>query len=517
MSASREKKQRQGGTALNKGETAQQQAAALRKKTIQYTVIGVVVAILVAALLIWNTGFFQGRSTAVTIGNTSYSAGELSYYYHTSSAYSMVLSYSQYGLYDYDTSISPAEQTYTTDEETGEVTTFHDYFLTSAIDELTTTTALYDAAIANGYTAADVQESVNASIDSFKSSAATYGYTYAQFLVANYGKYVTPAIYENALTRMAIANLYYSEYSNGLTYTDEEYQTYYSENADTLDTFEYSYLYFTPASVATTDADGNDLGLTEEEISAAEAENLAEAKENAEAALAAYRDGTSIADLITEYAPTSSGDHTTATGSTFSSAVYAEWLTDASRHGDESELIENGTTGYYVVVFHDRYLEEDTPVRNTRHILITAEMDEGAEEPTDEQMSAAKARAEELLAQWKNGRATETTFGIMAGLYSTDSGSNRNGGLYTGVEQGNFVPNYDAWLFDSSRQPGDTDVLENRGDYFGYHVVYYVDDTPVWKNSARSALASDALTEWLEGLEASYTATQGGGVKYVGD
>ena len=44
---------------------------------------------------------------------------------------------------------------------------------------------------------------------------------------------------------------------------------------------------------------------------------------------------------------------------------------------------------------------------------------------------AAKQKAEDLLAQWKAGDATEDSFAELANENSADSGSNTNGGLYS--------------------------------------------------------------------------------------
>ena len=82
MSASREKKQRQGAGPSEKALQAQQQQAAQKRKAVIYTVIGVVIAVLIAALLIWNTGFFQARATAATVGDTELTTAEVSFHYH---------------------------------------------------------------------------------------------------------------------------------------------------------------------------------------------------------------------------------------------------------------------------------------------------------------------------------------------------------------------------------------------------------------------------------------------------
>ena len=93
MSASREKKQRQGAGLSEKDLQAQQQQTARKRQTVIYTVIGVVVAVLVAALLIWRSsrnGFVRdmiaaahANDTAATVGGKDLSVAELSYYYYS--------------------------------------------------------------------------------------------------------------------------------------------------------------------------------------------------------------------------------------------------------------------------------------------------------------------------------------------------------------------------------------------------------------------------------------------------
>lgn len=84
MSASREKKSRQsdptqGLTQKERKELQEQQAA--KRKAVVYTVIGVIVAVLVAALLIWHSGIFQRGKTALTVGGRDYSVTDVNYYF----------------------------------------------------------------------------------------------------------------------------------------------------------------------------------------------------------------------------------------------------------------------------------------------------------------------------------------------------------------------------------------------------------------------------------------------------
>lgn len=64
---------------------------------------------------------------------------------------------------------------------------------------------------------------------------------------------------------------------SAITHDDADYQTYYNENADALDTYLYSQFVF-QAAVDTVDDEGNTIEMTDEEKSAALEEAKAEQK-----------------------------------------------------------------------------------------------------------------------------------------------------------------------------------------------------------------------------------------------
>ena len=120
---------------------------------------------------------------------------------------------------------------------------------------------------------------------------------------------------------------------------------------------------------------------------------------------------------------------------------------------------------------------------DVRHILIMPEGADGSNIRTetfpDEAWAVAKEEAENLLQQWKDGEATEESFGEMANTYSDDAGGNvTNGGLYTQVTEGQMVENFENWCFDESRKPGDVDIVETE---FGYHIMYFVSSQYQWE------------------------------------
>ncbi len=523
MSASREKKQRQGAGPSDKAAQAQQEQAARKRKTVTYTVIGVVAAAAVAALLIWNSGFFQSRSTAATLGSSSLTTAELSYYYYGTRNY-----YGTYGPYigsTFDSSVADDEQM----ADAANNVTWRDQFLEEALTAAQQELALYDAAIAAGYSDADVKDDLDSTVSSVKSAATSQGYSYASYLRAAYGPYMSTGLFEKLTSRSLLAELFQNdktdEFSKG--YTQDELKEYYDadDHADTLDTFEYSYLYFTPAEVSTKDANGND--LPESMVKTKQEKALDEAKNNAAQALEEYNSGEELSQLIERYSPATSGDHVTSMGTGTLNTVYRDKLLELK--ADEAAVVENSTSGYYLVVFHSRGLS-DVPTRDVRHILVRAETttdESGAiAAPTDEAWAAAKEKIDAIQAEWENGGKTEESFAALANEKS-DEGDGTTGGLYERRSEGSFVTEFNDWVFDAARQPGETGIVRHEGDasahsqynpqYWGYHLIYFVgDNEPAWMGSVRSTMASDAQHDWLHELTEQYEIAQSDGANYIG-
>ena len=205
----------------------------------------------------------------------------------------------------------------------------------------------------------------------------------------------------------------------------------------------------------------------------------------------------------------------------WSDTVLYNWLFDSARKaGDAAVLEDEDGTCYYVVVFHERGREETNTI-NVRHILIQpetgklAEDDEGYEEEQTQLKADAKQKAEDLLAQWKSGGATEDFFAQLANENSTDPGSNTKGGLYEQVAPGQMVAAFNDWCFDASRKPGDTGIVETT---YGYHVMYFVGtDLPYWQVQVRDTLTDKDYTAWYTEKTDGHTAEQNSfGVQFVG-
>lgn len=507
MSASREKKQRQGTGPSTQEILAQEKAAAYHSKVRRYTIIGVVIAVLVVLLLVWNSGLIQRNQTAATVGSTNYSVNDVNYFYQTAK-YSTNYIYYMYGMQ------APADDT-VMNEETGE--TYRDYYLEQTMASLTELTALYDGAVAAGYKTADISDNVKAQIAETKAYASSMGYSYGAYLKAQYGRYMTPAAYKSILTKSALADLYYNDYSDTLVYDDAAFEAYYEENKDTLDTFDYTYLYFVGEDI-------KDENLSEAEIAELELQSLAHMKILAEKAFEAVQGGASLVDLAETHPDAKFSENVQTVGSSLSS-VYGTELKELAE--GESVLVENENTGFYVITLNSRGLSDKTAV-DVRHILINAETttDEAGTivAPTEEAWNTALAEIEKVEAEYLSGDKSEESFAALAEKYSTDSGSNTNGGLYTGVTQGNFVAEFDSWLFDQTHKVGDVEIIKHTAGesdtnkYYGYHLAYFAGENLVWKNTAASALRSDDLAEWVESMASEYESCEyTAAVKYVAE
>lgn len=501
MSASREKKVRQdvkGQELTEKQLQAQKEAAQAKRNSIIYTVIGVVAAVAVAALLVWNSGFFQGKAAAVNIGGTEYSAADVQYHYNTVLNY--YYTYAQYGLIsNFDVSVDPADQMY--DEEAG--ITWHDQIMTEAINSMAQSKAVSKLAAEEGFTLSEEgKHEVEHAMEDQETAALTNGFTSTTaYLKAAFGNSMTKGKFKALQMENMLVSEYIAKYTEGLSYTDEDLEAYYTENADSMDLFRYSYAEVKGEPAENKDADGNAVAPTQEQVTAA----METAEQTAQDILRRLNAGVAFDTVLADHAENEKvsvkADQETVSAAA-DPAIY-EWLIKEDRKVGDAAVMENSAgDGYFVVKLLGRGRNTERPA-DVRHILVAAQQDEGATQPTDAQFEAAKAEAEALLAQWKAGEATEESFAALAKEKSADPGSAENGGLYEGVSAASgFIPEFTDWALDAARQSGDTGLVKNTGSSTkGWHIMYYVaGGEETWKTDARTAVSNEDTTAWLDQL-----------------
>ena len=235
MSAPKDNKERADSTYVQRRNN--RAADQDRRKHILYGVVGGVIAVLAIALLVWDSGFFQKRSTAVTIDGEDFGPAVVQYYYQQ--AYVNAYYGAMMGASTFDPNTDPADQMY--DEEKGQ--TWRDYLLEQGIDQLTQVTMLCHAAEEAGYSMTALDESyLQLQLDSLDRSWRTSG-NYANlksYLKTNYGTFMDEDTFRGIAADRVLASSYQQSHQDSLTYSDEEVNAYYAEHTNDLDTFGYS-------------------------------------------------------------------------------------------------------------------------------------------------------------------------------------------------------------------------------------------------------------------------------------
>ena len=534
MSASSKKKLRnsQDGSKLTERQKAEQKEA---KKLKLYTAAFVVVlAVLVAAALgvgitqaVSNSGIRERKSVAMTVGDETVSSAEMSYYFsdYCRNYYSQNSTFLQYIM---DPTSPLDSQVY--NPETGE--TWADFMLKMAQDNVRSIYALSSAAEAAGHTLSEDEEAgIDDTISTMQLYAQLYGFSDLEtYLKAMYGKGSTEESYREYCRRSTLANSYYNAYSESLSYDDAALREAEQDNYDAYSSFTY-YSYYLSASKflegGTTDENGATI-YSDEERAAADAA--------AEAAVKTLTDPETITspealDEAIAALSINQGSETPVTSTIYEDKLYtsidtdvAAWLAGSRKEGDLTAIAKTSVStddsgaevttvsGYYVVWFISRNDNEE-PLDNVRHILVAFEGgttdSNGVTTYSDEEKAAALAGAEDILAQWKAGEATEDSFAALATENTDDTASAETGGLYEDISPASsYVTAFKEWALDSSRKPGDTGIVETE---YGYHVMYYCGESAL---TYRDSMITDDLIEadmeaWYDALLEAWPVTPG--------
>lgn len=525
MSASREKKSRQeqssaGWTDPKTAREAQQRKEE-KRSSILYGVIAVVFVLVAITVIVWKSNIIQKTATAATIDGQKYTAAEVTFHYQN--AYRNFINnyyaYLSYGVLSLNTSASLSDQTMSE----GDVTmlnlepdavgqTWKDYFTNQALEQMAAVQSVLKTAEDEGFQyPASVQESYDSNMQSLHDNAAASGVSADRYLQANLGSIMTEKVYGQRL----MATLQYEAYANAkqdsLIYSDAELEDAYKADRSIYDQVDYEYVTVSGTADPATDDEGNAVEPSEEETAAA----MNAAKTKAEEILAAYRSGQSLESLSD---PDNGVTYTHSETASYSATPVLEWAFDDARREGDTDVIESSSS-YTVALFHSKSRAEYNTV-DVRHVLIQPETttlsseDEGYQADVDTKRADARAKAEELYAQWQAGEATEDSFAQLARDNSSD-GNAAEGGIYTEVYQGQMVPTFNDWCFDASRKPGDTGIVET--DY-GYHIMYFVgQNEPYWKIQVRDDLTNADMDEWYKTFTENHTIeTNDSGMKYVG-
>ncbi len=538
MSASSKKKLRKEQNAAQLTAKQQQEKAAAKKLRIQtiafITAIALVVGVVAVTLIsrgVNKSGILQNNTIAAVVGEHELTATEFNYFYCDLISEQYTNWSNSYGdytndyvsmLYGLNTTASLDSQVY--DEKTG--ATWADHFVEAALEQAKSTYALYDAAKAAGFTLpAEAQEEYEGTIEVFEMYADLYKADVNDILVSTYGNGATRESFENYLTAVFHAKAFASEYADALEYDDAAYRAHEEGNEKQYNSYSFASYYISYEKYSDLGTKGEDDKVTFTD----------EQKETALAAAKAAAQGLTAATSVEEMdklvaALPFNKDNKSAITSKADDVLYSElndslveWLSDPARVEGDTAVVPNTTTtenedgtettvtnGYFALFF--RGVNENLrPLANVRHLLVAFEGGttgaDGTKTYSDAEKEAAKKEAEELLATWQEGDATEESFIELVKEHS-DDGSAEDGGLYEDIFPGaNYVDSFLEWSLDETRKPGDTGVIESE---YGYHVMFYSsDDEMTYRDYMIYAELQEAdYTEWYDAIVEKVSATQ---------
>jgi len=474
----------------------------VRKKLISGVCIALVM-LLVGGMIFANTTYARTTFTAVKVGDVKITAAEYSYYYNATfnNYYS---TWSSYG-YTIDTSTSLKRQT-----AIDGTTPLDQYIHDSVITTIQQNVALAMAAKKAGVSLEDEDiVTVDEAMASLQEAADNQGLGVDEFLKAVYGAGVTEELYRSIVEREQLANKYYTIVYDGFEFSESEIEEAFNKDKSAYQIADLRYQLF--SANESTAEEGEEI-ITKEAALASAEEFMAKVETEEDFGRLSYElQSTSEESDTTEEVDYSTQALYKETKASSLDEKVSEWVFNEERATKDMELIENSAgTGYYVVyIVKPPYRHEYNTV-NVRHILISASDEESTAEGTEEESTTltseeANSKITTIYDEWKNGEATEDSFAALAKEYSDDTGSTSEGGLYEQVYKNQMTTQFNDWIFDENRKPGDTDIVQT--DY-GYHLIYFVgEDAPYWMVQVEADLRKEAYDAFFEELTAQYSVS----------
>ena len=429
--------------------------------------------------------YLATHETYVVINGEEVNKVEFDYVYNTTknnyiTQYGSYLSY--FGL---DTSKDLSTQMYS------DTLTWQDYFEQNAVESLKQNKALMAEAKAAGFTY-DTTDEYNTFKETIKTSAAAAGVSDKEYVRSIYGSYATMGRIEEYVKNDMVMNAYYQKLQEDNAPSDDEIQSYYEENKATYDSVDYrlttieAELPTEPTELAdpVEETAADTTGTTDGTAATDSTQDTAYQPSDAEIAKA-MEDAKVLADDAEQTVAKDGEAHENEKKSSVNYLI-SDWLFDDARKAGDTTVITNDNSHcYYAVAFEKRYLDE-TPSADVRVII-----------PTEDKTG------EEILEEWKNGAATEDSFAELCKKYTQDTSAVENGGLFEQVTKTGMTEELSNWIFDSSRQAGDTVAITVSDTTY---VLYYIgQDQPEWKINIKNTLVSDTMSQHVQDITADVT------------
>lgn len=392
---------------------------------------------------------------------------------------------SYYYYYKLNPTVDLKEQTY------NDGSSWFDYFITITYKNVANYLLFAEAAIDEGIELDETDiASVEAEIAGLEESAQAEGYTTQEFLDYRFGYDVDLETVRECIELYTLGTKYYDQLVDSISISENDIEEYYEEN-------EQSFLYVDYRKVEVRADTTEYASVSEQEAgyaaAKATAEKIAASKnisEYVDRSVAYYK---SINDTLDE--PLTDDEiYTKVTNITaqysYRETSFAKWAFAEGRKSGDITMLDNGAGIYTVYYLQNAPYRAENATKNIRMVSFSAE--------SFDDESQMREAADELYAKWKELGGDGEALKEAATALELSEGS-----LKEAVDLGETQPVVENWLFNSERQPGDCEILD---DGSACYMVYFEGDGEIsWKVTATEALENEQINNIFSGFAQKYS------------
>ncbi len=437
----------------------------------------------------YKNGNVQRNTVVLETDNYTVDAAMMSYFFY-SQYNNFANNYSSYlsslGL---DTSLSLKDQ----DCSLQSGTSWYDYFAEQAGSEVKEYLYLAEKAKEEGVKLDENdQKNIQEILDAYYESSKEYKMSGEEFLSTIFGTGVKEKDVVKCLELSLLAQKFYDQYEDSLTYSDKEIDAYYKKNKDS-----YRYVDYYSYSVVAEDIENK--------------ETYADAKAKAKQLAAVtstddftawvekdYRDNATITDEYTKE-DLETDVETELDGLEKTNVLFveddaaSEWLFDNAKVGET--YVDDDEKGTYTVYYCTATpYRDESATRTIRDIVLTTstyDKDEIADVAAD------------IVEEMKKDGLKEDTFIEYAAKYSENTATSGNGGLCENYKESSFDGNIGKWTFNKDRKTGDFEAIKIDE---GYAICYYIGEgIEAWKSDCIADMKTgdyeEDYEEWTETIK----------------
>ena len=455
-------------------------ASSKKNPGLALVILGVFVVLLaIAATIFHSVGGTDAIISPLTIHGKKISSADFSFMYH----YTMIEE--GVDLFAADTP-KLLSSPYNDDER---YNTYKDYFLDYTAQRMQTVEILYDDATSKGYNIENRHyERAEAYVSWIKDKADELGVTLDTYIKGVYGNQVDEQVVVNYLAKKYFTD----DYADGakleeLSATEDQALEAYNNDPNTYDVVDYKLLRI--AYEQREQAYVDTANLHAEQI----IEAMAGDASQFETCAAKYFSGE--AKNVLEQPDSTLQKN--CRYNDFTHADFRNWLFGVDRKPGDSTIFSDSDGFPIIIVFVQRQRMSD----NLRDVHIAHVSSIQGEEGNVFEKS--QTLAQEIYEKVKKEGAD--SFSEVENIYNTQV---LEGRLVVTHSQMTFRDQYssdiNAWIFDESRNPGDTTLLDMDGDFYILHFVSK-SDKPEWYDRVNSFIRMNNYSAFISEKSAEYT------------